>query len=79
MDFLRSPILLAIICAYTYYVLGAQEAQQGGRHHGVLWAGLSLVVSFIVTYLFKGGWGISLLAQAGLFIGIAVVRAMRDG
>jgi hypothetical protein len=78
LDFLKSPILLAVVCAHTYYVLGAYEAEQGGRHNGVLWAALSAVVSFVAAYLLKWGWGASLIAQAALFLGIAVVRAMRQ-
>ncbi|GLQ93730.1 hypothetical protein GCM10007901_26810 [Dyella acidisoli] len=78
MDFLKSPILLTLICAYTYYVLGAYEAQQGNRNHGILWAALSIVVSFVVAYLFKGGWGALLIMQVLLFFGIAVFRALRE-
>jgi hypothetical protein len=78
LDFLRSPIVLAFVCAYTYYVLGAYEEQQGGSHHGVLWAALSLGVSFVVACLFKGGWGVLLIVQVALFFGIAVFRAMRQ-
>jgi hypothetical protein len=77
LDFLSTPIMLAVVCAYTYYVLGAYEAEQGGNHHGMLWAGLSLGVSFVVAYLFKGGWGVLLFAQVALFFGIAAFRAMR--
>lgn len=77
MDFLKTPILLAVVCAYTYYVLGAYEAQQGGKNNGLLWAVLSVAVSFVVAYLCKAGWGVLLLAQVGLFVGITVVRAMR--
>jgi hypothetical protein len=69
--------MLAVVSAYTYYVLGAYEAEQGGSHHGILWAALSVAVSFVVAYLLKGGWGVLLLAQASLFLGIAVFRAMR--
>jgi len=71
-------MMLAAVCAYTYYVLGAYEAQQGGRNNGVLWAGLSAAVSFAVAYLCKAGWGALLLAQAALFLGITVYRAMRS-
>lgn len=78
MDFLKSPVLLVLVCAYIYYVLGAYEAEQGGSNHGVLWAALSLAVSFVVAYLFKGGWGMVLITQIGLFLGIAVVRALRQ-
>jgi|GEM_PF-557214 len=78
LDFLKSPILLMLVCAYTYYVLGAYEAEQGGNHRGVLWAALSLAVSLIVGYLFKGGWGVIVIAQVGLFLGIAIVRALRE-
>ena len=70
--------MLALVCAYTYYVLGAYEAQQeGGRNHGILWAALSLGVSFVVAHLFKTGWGLLLIAQVGLFLGIAIFRALR--
>lgn len=78
LDFIQSPILLAVVCAYTYYVLGAYEAQQGGNHNGLLWVFLSLLVSLVVLGLFKGGWGVLLIAQAGLFVGIAVFRAVRE-
>jgi hypothetical protein len=78
LDFFRSPILLAFICAYTYYVLGAYEAQQGGKHHGILWAALSLLVSLVIVHLLKAGWGALLIAQAALFLGIAVFRAVRE-
>jgi len=77
-DFLKSPILLAIVCAYTYYVLGAHEAEQGERHRGMLWAALSAAVSFVAAYLFQWGWGALLAAQVMLFLGIAVFRAIRE-
>lgn len=50
------------------------ESRDGSRHHGVLWAGASLLLSLLV--LFVAGWGVLawLLAQAGLFIAIAAVR-----
>jgi hypothetical protein len=70
--------MLAVVCAYTYYVLGAYEAEQGGNHHGVLWGALSLGISLVVAYFFKAGWGVLLMAQVGLFIGITVFRAMRE-
>lgn len=78
LDFFRSPILLAFVCAYTYYVLGAYEAQQGGNNNGLLWAVLSLLVAVVVLGLFKGGGGFLLIAQAALFVGIAVFRVMRE-
>lgn len=78
LDIIQSPFLLAFVCAYTYYVLGAYEAQQGGNHNGLLWTVLSLLVSLVVLGLFKSGWGVLLIAQAALFVGIAVFRAMRE-
>lgn len=78
MDFLKSPILLALVCAYTYYVLGAYEAQQGGSNNGLLWATLSTGVSLLVTGLFKAGWSVLLVAQIGLFLGITIFRALRE-
>ena len=70
--------MLALVCAYTYYVLGAYEAQQGSRNHGLRWSALSLAISFVVAYLFKGGWGVLLIMQVFLFFGIAVFRALRE-
>jgi hypothetical protein len=77
LDFLNSTILLAVVAAYTYFVLGAYEAEQGGSHHGILWASLSAVVSLVVIYFLKGGWGLLLVTQLSLCLGIAIFRAMR--
>ncbi|MEO5596257.1 MAG: hypothetical protein ABIQ97_03845 [Lysobacteraceae bacterium] len=51
------------------------EARDGSPNHRILWSSLSGLVSALV--LFVAGWGVLawLIAQAGLFVGIAVVRA----
>ena len=70
--------VLALVCVLTFYGAGAHERRFGGHDHGVLWAALSIAVSAVVVLLFGGTWLYLLLAQVGLFIGIGVVRALRD-
>jgi len=57
-----------------YFNAGKFEARSGAADHSVLWAALSLLTSVPMMSL---GWKLKLLAQAGLFIAIAVVRALR--
>jgi hypothetical protein len=63
------------VCARVH--LGKLESQ-GGMRKGLLWAALSVATSVIVIRLCGGGWIAELLAQFGLFVGIAVVRTVRD-
>ncbi len=78
MAILGSPIALALVCLFTYYALGAYEARFEGDNHGILWAGLSAFVSLLVLSVFKAGWSWLVLAQIGLYLGIAVFRAARE-
>ncbi len=50
------------------------EARDGSSNHRILWSSLSALVSVLV--LFVAGWGVMawLIAQAGLFVGIAAER-----
>ena len=70
--------VLALVCVLTFYGAGAHEGRFGGHDHGALWAALSIAVSAVVVLLFGGTWLYLLLAQVGLFIGIGVLRALRD-
>lgn len=72
LNLLKSPILLAIIFVYAYYDIGVYEIEQGSFHKGILLAALSLGVSLVVVYLFKGGRGVVMIAQIGLVIGVAI-------
>lgn len=78
MGLLDSPLLLAAICALFYFGAGARDAGQNGHNLGVLWAGLSVLVSAITLIALHGSWGWLLAAQIALFFGIGVVRASRS-
>jgi hypothetical protein len=78
MIFLQPNWIIAFVCAFTYFGAGKAEARSGGRDNGLLWAGLSIVVSALLIRLFGAGWFLVLLGQAGLFVGIGIFRAMRD-
>ena len=75
---LGSEWVLAIVCVITFYGAGAHEGRFGGHNHGLLWAVLSILVSAVVMFLLKGSWTFLLVAQVGLFLGIAVFRTLRD-
>jgi hypothetical protein len=70
--------VLALVCVVTFYGAGAHEGRFGGHNHGTLWAALSILVSALVVLVCKGTWTYLLLAQAGLLVGIAVFRVLRD-
>jgi hypothetical protein len=78
MNFLQSNWIIAFVCTVTYYNAGKFEARSGARDHGVLWAGLSIAISALVIQIFGGSWLFVLVAQAGLFVGIGVFRALRN-
>ena len=67
-------IVLMIVCAIVLYKAG--ELENGP---GLLWAALSLAMSFLTWQVM--GWGlIAMIAgQVALLIGIGVVGALRDG
>ena len=74
-----SPLLLALVCAITYYAAGAHEARSSGAANpGPWWALASIVVSALVLVLLKVGWTGLLVAQVVLFLAIGVVRALRE-
>ena len=66
-------VILTIAGMSAFFGAGEYEAREGGANHGMLWAGLSLLVSVLTFSLSLGliGW---LLGQAMLLIGIAAVR-----
>jgi hypothetical protein len=78
MIFLQPNWILAFVCAFTFFGAGKAEAKGGGPDHGLLWSGLSVATSAALIKFFDAGWFLVLLGQAGLFIGIGIIRAMRD-
>jgi hypothetical protein len=69
--------IIAAICAITFFKAGRAEARDTARDNGLIWAGLSIAVSALIIQGFGAGWLLVLLAQIGLFVGIAVFRTLR--
>ena len=65
--------VLTVVCAIVFYRAGAIEDSPG-----LLWAALSAAISLVIWLLL--GWGLlaMIVAQVALFIGIGVVRVMRE-
>jgi hypothetical protein len=78
MSFLQPNLLLAFVCAFTFFAAGKAEAKGGGPNHGLLWSVLSAATSAVFIKLFDAGWMLVLLGQAGVFVGIGIFRAMKD-
>jgi hypothetical protein len=78
MIFLQTNWILAFVCAFVFFGAGRAEAKGGGRDHGLLWSGLSVATSAALIQFLGAGWLLVLLGQAGLFVGIGVIRAMKD-
>lgn len=63
-------IIVILVCLFFFYCAGRFEGASG-----VAWAGLSVLVSMVVFYLFRGGFMLILVGQVGLFIAITIFRA----
>jgi hypothetical protein len=72
MFFYSYPFVVALLCTAFYYKAGEMETGSG-----LLWAGLSLMIS-LATIGLNGGVVAVSLGQVALFLGIAVFRAWRD-
>lgn len=66
-------LVLALACAAFYYRAGEQE-----RGSGLVWGGLSLIVSAVVMLLLHGGVLAVFAAQSALLVGIALFRVWRE-
>jgi len=71
-------LLLLFLGMIGFYRAAEFETRHGGTHHGFLWAGLSALVSGIKYAIIGLGWPSWLLAQAGLFVGIAAARVLLE-
>lgn len=78
MIFLQPNWLIGFVCAFVFYGAAEMEAPAGRRGNAILWAGLSIALSALVIHVFGSGWFLVLVAQAVLFVGIGVVRALRE-
>lgn len=77
MPFYSYNFVLLAACAIFFYKAGTID-EDAGPMWGLLWAALSVVISFMV---WRGlGWGLlpMIATQVVLFFGIAVVRVLRE-
>jgi len=65
-------IVVIVVCAVFFH-----RAAEIENESGLLWSGLSVLISALVLFLFHAGWLGILLGQAGLLIGIGVFRMVR--
>jgi len=75
---LSLELVLAIVCAFSFYRAGQIESVNEARDYGFPWALVSALISLLVLVVFNASWGILLLSQVGLFFGIGIYRALRD-
>lgn len=68
---------MCIIGMSLFFNAGKIEARGGATDHSILWAALSLLTSVLALWA-GAGWVFWLLAQVGLFIGIALMRVVFD-
>jgi hypothetical protein len=65
-------ILLVVVFAVFFH-----RAAEFENESGLLWAGLSVLVSVGALFFFHWGWLGCLFGQTGLFVGIGIFRMMR--
>jgi hypothetical protein len=73
MPFYSYNFILTLVFALVLYRAGVQDESPG-----LLWAALSVVISLVVWLGL--GWGVlaMIIAQVALFVGIGVVRVLRE-
>jgi len=67
------PILMMVACAIFFH-----RAAEFENESSLVWTGLSVVISAVTLFAFHWGWLGCLLGQAGLFLGIAIIRTLRS-
>jgi hypothetical protein len=65
-------ILLIVAFAIFFY-----RAAEFENESGLLWSGLSILISVATLFFFSWGWLGTLLGQAGLFVGIGIFRMVQ--
>ena len=71
-------MLITIVSAIMFFGMGQYEARDGSRSNGLLWACLSLAMSWLVLSVLHGGATLQVLGQVAVFVGIGIFRAVRD-
>lgn len=75
---LSIELMLALVCAVTFFRAGRFESVGEAHDYSYLWAFMSALLSALVLIGLKASWFVLLLSQIGLFFGIGVYRALRD-
>ena len=75
---LSIELMLALVCAVTFFRAGRLESVGEAYDYSFLWALMSALLSALVLVALKAPWIVLLLCQIGLFLGIGVYRALRD-
>ena len=65
-------IVLCVVSAVFFY-----RAAEFENEPGLIWSGLSVVISVATLFWLHGGWLGTILTQAGLFVGITLFRMFR--
>ena len=68
------PVAMTLAGMIVFFNAAEWEARDGSPNHRVLWGSLSLLVSVLVLFVAGLGWLPWLVAQLGLFVGIAAAR-----
>ncbi len=71
-------VMLALVCAVTFFRAGRMESVGAAYDYSFLWALMSVLLSALVLIALKASWVVLFLCQIGLFLGIGVYRALRD-
>lgn len=69
---LSYSVVLIVVAAAFFWKAAAREEESG-----IIWAGVSLVVSVLIMAL-GGGFVVLVLGQVAVFAGITVFRTIKD-
>jgi hypothetical protein len=72
LPFYSFTFLLLVVCAVFFYRAGEYQSSSG-----LVWAGLSTLISLAIWGWLHGGFVAVLLGQLGLFGGITLFRSWR--
>ena len=65
-------ILMMVACAVFFH-----RAAEFENESSLVWTGLSVMISAVTLFVLGWGWMGCLLGQAGLLLGITIVRVLR--
>jgi hypothetical protein len=79
MPFLSANLIIGFACAWLFVAMGRHEARNGdARDHGMWWALASIVVTVLAIQGLGAGTVLVVVAQALLYVAIAVVRVLLE-